>query len=158
MLIHPEKTHVTWWHHSTKTFRNRLKSLVTWSRIHCTEKRMLRTKEALFTENCCKLKRVSPLKLRWKSLIEESTKIIKWDFPFLGIFITCKQFQDKWSRITTILITLEKILLFVVREISIMRLCIKLFKNTFLYQNKRLNRPNFSNQHLSQVFLLWKAS
>lgn len=148
-----DKTLVTWWHHSTEIYQSQLKSLVTWSQTHCIEKKMSKIKEAPFTDNYWKLKRVNLFKLLWKSHIEASTKITKWDSPFSVTFITCKPFPDKWSKIITTQIMLGKISSFVLQEILIMKFFIKLLKDTFLYKDKNPKQPNLLNPSLTQEFL-----
>ena len=154
MRTHPVKTHVTWWQLSTGIYPNRSKSLVTWSPTLFIVKKTLKIKEVPFTDNYCKLKKVNLFKPLWKSHIVVFTKTIKWDSPFSVIFITCKPFPDKWSKITTTPITLGKISSFVQLEILIIKLFIKQSKDTFLFQSKKQNQLNSLNLHLIQEFLL----
>jgi len=153
MHTHHDKTHVTWWQFSTEIYPNQYKLWVIWSPTPYIEKKMSKIKEVPFTDNYCKLKKVNHFKPPWKSLIVAFTKIIKWVSPFLVTSTTCKLFPGKWLKIITTPITLDKTLLFVVLEISIMMFFIKQSKDSFLSQNKKSSQPNLSNQLLFLEFL-----
>lgn len=131
---------------------------MTWSPTLFIVKKTSKIKEAPFTDNYCKLKKVNLSKPIWKSPIVVFIKTIKWDSPFSVIFTTCRPFPDKWSKITTTPITLGKISSFAQLETSIMKLFIKQLKGTFQFQNKKLNQLSLSNPHSIQESPHWKVT